>query len=116
MKITELEREDEAAWDAYVYDSAASTFYHQLRSVLIKLFKSLMWRNVVEKTYEYKPVYLIAKEESEIKGVLPLFIMRSWIFGKKRVSVAAYGGVCADNETVENAIVGEAKRIFIFIR
>jgi len=75
LQITKLEREDEAAWDAYVHNSPASTFYHQQRSVLIKLFKSLMWRNVVEKTYKHKPVYLVAKEEGEIKGVLPLFPM-----------------------------------------
>jgi hypothetical protein len=75
LEITELETEDETAWDAYVYNSKTSTFHHQQRSVLIKLFKSLMWRNVVEKTYKHKPIYLIAKEESEIKGVLPLFLM-----------------------------------------
>ena len=69
-RITELETEDEAAGDACVYNSAISTFYHQQRSVLIELFKSLMLRNVVEKTYKYKPVYLIAKEEGEIKGVV----------------------------------------------
>ena len=38
LQITGLEREDEAAWDAYVHNSPASTFYQQLRSVLIKLF------------------------------------------------------------------------------
>jgi len=32
---------------AYVLSSPTSTFYHQLRSVLIKLFESL----IVEKTY-----------------------------------------------------------------
>ena len=102
LRITELEREDEAAWDAYVRSSPASTFYHQIG-----------WRNVVEKTYKHKPVYLVAKEESEIKGVLPLFLMRSLVFGKKLVSVpfAPYGGVCADNETAERALVEEAKRI-----
>ncbi|MBK5191579.1 MAG: hypothetical protein JJE19_08850, partial [Methanosarcinales archaeon] len=78
-----------------------STFYHQLRSVLIKLFKSLM----VEKTYKHKPIYLIAKEEE--------FLMKSMLFGKKLVSVpfGPYGGVCADNRTIENAPVEEAKRI-----
>ncbi|KAF5438016.1 hypothetical protein C5S35_01115 [Candidatus Methanophagaceae archaeon] len=102
LRITELEREDEAAWDAYVHNSQASTFYHQIG-----------WRNVVEKTYKHKPIYMIAKEDSEIKGVLPLFLMRSWFFGKKLVSVpfAPYGGVCADNETAERALVGEAKRV-----
>jgi len=42
MGITELRREEENAWDSYVYNSNSSTFYHQLRSVLIKLFQSLM--------------------------------------------------------------------------
>jgi hypothetical protein len=80
-----------------------------------KLFKSLMWRNVVEKTYKHKPIYLIAKEEREVKGVLPLFLMRSLVFGNKLVSVpfALYGGVCADNETAERALVGEAKRFML---
>ena len=65
---------------------------------------------MVEKTYKHKPVYLVAKEESEIKGVLPLFLMRSGLFGKKRDSVpfAPYGYVCTDNGTVEKALVGEA--------
>ena len=60
LEITELHnREDEKAWDSYVYNSNSSTFYHQLRSVLIKLFHcvSLM----VEKIYKHKPIYLIAK-------------------------------------------------------
>jgi len=113
LRITELERKDEAAWDAYVYNSPTSTFYYQQRSILIKLFKSLMWRNVVEKTYKHKPIYLMAKEDSEIKGALPLFLMRSWVFGKKLVSVpfAPYGGVCANNKIVEEALIEEAKRI-----
>ena len=102
MQITELRKEEEKAWDAYVYNSNSSTFYHQIG-----------WRNVVEKTYKHKPIYLVAKEEGEIRGVLPLFLMKSIFFGKKLVSVpfAPYGGVCADNETVKNALIEEAKRI-----
>jgi len=38
MEITELQKEEENAWDAYIRKSSSSTFYHQLRSVL-KLFK-----------------------------------------------------------------------------
>ena len=102
MEITELRREEEKAWDSYVHKSSSSTFYHQLG-----------WRNVVKKTYKHKPIYLVAKENGEIRGVLPLFLMRSVIFGKKLVSVpfAPYGGACADNETIENALIEEAKRI-----
>jgi len=40
---------------------------------------------VVEKAYNHKPLYLIAKENGEIKGVLPLFLMKKGriIFEKK---------------------------------
>ena len=38
---------------------------------------------MVEKAYNHKPLYLIAKENGEIKGVLPLFLMKSIIFEKK---------------------------------
>jgi len=102
MEITKLRREEEKAWDSYIHNSNSSTFYHQIG-----------WRNVVEKTYKHKPIYLVAKEEGEIKGVLPLFLMKSMFFGKKLVSVpfAPYGGVCMSNETVENALVEEAKEI-----
>ena len=65
LEITELHKKDEKAWDSYVYNSISSTFYHQLRSVLIKLFQSLM----VEKTYKHRPVYLISKEEEEEEGM-----------------------------------------------
>jgi len=100
MEITELRREDEKAWDEYVYNSNNSTFYHQLG-----------WRNVVTRTYKHRPVYLVAKEGGELKGILPMFLMRSVIFGKKLVSVpfAPYGGVCADSETVEKALIDEVK-------
>jgi hypothetical protein len=94
LEIAELKRENEKAWDSYVHNSDSSTFYHQIG-----------WRNVIEKTYKHKSVYLIAKEEE--------FLMRSMLFGKKLVSVpfGPYGGVCADNETVKDVLIDEAKRI-----
>jgi len=62
MQIPELHNKDEKAWDSYVLKSSTSTFYHQLRSVLIQLFQSLM----VQKTYKHRPLYLIAKEGYEV--------------------------------------------------
>ena len=106
MEITELRREEEKAWDSYIYKSSSSTFYHQLG-----------WRNVVKKTYKHKPIYLVAKENDEIKGVLPLFLMKSMIFGKKLVSVpfAPYGGVCADDGIAEKMLIEEAIRITLTV-
>ena len=102
MEISELRKEEEKAWDSYVYNSNSSTFYHQIG-----------WRNAVQKTYKHKPVYLVAKEGGEIRGILPIFLMRSVIFGKKLISVpfAPYGGVCADDEIAEKMLIEEAIRI-----
>jgi len=102
IEIYKLERGEEKEWDAYVLKHPNSTFFHQIG-----------WKRVVEKTYKHKPIYLIAREEGEVKGVLPLFLMRSMIFGKKLVSVpfAPYGGVCADDEMAEKMLIEEAIRI-----
>jgi hypothetical protein len=105
LEIYKLQKEEEKAWDSYVHKSNNSTFYHQIGG-----------KNVVEKTYKHK-LFFGAKEEGEIKGILPMFLRRSVIFGKKLVSVpfAPYGGVCADSKLIEKALIEEAKRIFIFI-
>ena len=102
IEIYELERREEKEWDAYVLEHPNSTFFHQIG-----------WRNVVQETYKHKPIYLVAKEEGNIKGILPLFLMKGVIFGTKLVSVpfAPYGGVCADDEIAEKMLVEEAIRI-----
>ncbi|VUT26082.1 MAG: hypothetical protein MOIL_01377 [Candidatus Methanolliviera sp. GoM_oil] len=65
MEISELRTGEEDAWDSYVYESDASTFYHQIG-----------WRNVVLKTYGHKPRYLVARgDDGGIIGVLPMFLM-----------------------------------------
>ncbi len=83
MEICELKNSDEKAWDEYVLNHPDSTFYHQTG-----------WKHVVEKSYGHKPYYLLAKEDGVIKGVLPLFFMKSLLFGRKLVSLpfAPYGG------------------------
>jgi len=97
LEIAELRNKDEKAWDSYVLKSSTTTFYHQIG-----------WRNVVEKTYKHKPIYLIAKEEGEIRGILPLFMI-----GNKLVSLpfAPYGGACADDGTIEDLLIEKAKSI-----
>jgi len=102
MEICELKKDDEKAWNEYVFKHPESTFYHQIG-----------WKHVVEKSYGHKPYYLLARENREIKGVLPLFFMKSLIFGNKLVSLpfASYGGVIADNKTIAKALIEESKRI-----
>lgn len=97
LKICELKKEDEKAWDDYVHKSDSSTFYHQIG-----------WKNAIQKTYKQKLIYLIAKEDSEIRGILPLFLV-----GRKLVSIpfAPYGGACVDDGTIEDLLIKKAKSI-----
>ena len=92
MEICLIRKEDEKAWNDYVLNHSDSTFYHQIG-----------WKNVVEKSYGHKPYYYLAKEDGEIKGVLPLFFMKSLLFGKKLVSLpfAPYGGAIGDKNSVK---------------
>lgn len=89
-------------WDKYVLRSEAATIYHQIG-----------WKDVIEKTFGHKPYYLIAKENGEVKGILPLFLMQSKIFGSYLVSIPFfdYGGVIADNQEVAQKLITKAIEI-----
>lgn len=102
VEICELKKEDEKAWDEYVFNNPSSTFYHQIE-----------WKNVVEKTYGHKPYYLIAKENEKICAVLPLFFMKSIFFGKKLISLpfSPYGGAIGDNSIFEKMLIDRAIKI-----
>ncbi|MBZ4646270.1 MAG: FemAB superfamily protein [Clostridia bacterium] len=102
MEIRKLKDNEEQIWDEYVLKSKSSTFYHLIG-----------WKNVVEKTYGHEPFYLIAEEKGEIMGILPLFLLKSRNFGRKLVSVpfAPYGGVCAENSEIENALIENVKTL-----
>lgn len=104
LEISDLHRNEEKVWDEYVYNHSGSTFYHQIG-----------WKKVVEETYRHKPIYLVGKEDGEIKGILPLFLMKSRIFGTKLVSIpfGPYGGTCADNKMIENRLLEEARRLTV---
>jgi serine/alanine adding enzyme len=102
MEICELKKEDEEAWDEYVLKHAGSTFYHQIG-----------WKNVIIRTYGHKSFYMVAENFGDIKGILPLFFMKSPIFGNKLISVpfAPYGGAIGESYEIENLLVEKAIEI-----
>lgn len=102
MEICELKEEDEKAWDEYVLNHPGSTFYHQTR-----------WKKVVMKSYGHKPYYLLAKEDGKIRGLLPLFLIKNMLFGRKLVSVpfAPYGGAIGDNQAIEDLLIEYAVNV-----
>ena len=90
---------DAGEWDSLVRKREDSTFFHQMA-----------WKSVIQKTYGHQPLYLAAREDGKLKGVLPLFLMRHLLFGRFLISVpfGDYGGVCADTEDAASALLGKA--------
>lgn len=92
----------EAEWDRYVRLAAGGTFFHQLG-----------WRWLVERCFGHKAHYLAALREGRIVGALPLFELKSLLFGHSLVSIpfAIGGGVVADDREAARALIGEAKAL-----
>lgn len=87
----------EAEWDRYVKTAPGGTFFHQLG-----------WRWLVERTFGHRAHYLTALRDGNIVGVLPLFELKSLLFGHSLVSIpfAIGGGIVA--ETADDAAAGRA--------
>jgi len=108
ISVTEVKVDDAGkAWDRYV-------LYHPLASG----YHLTAWRRVVENTSGHTTIYLMASDEhDEVRGVLPLVLLSSRLFGRFLVSMPFfnYGGVLADTleaqEALLEAAIGLAKEL-----
>jgi FemAB-related protein (PEP-CTERM system-associated) len=95
---------DAPAWDAYVAAHPDASAYH-----------AWSWRRVFEQAFDHECVYLAARRDGALTGVLPLVAFRSLLFGRFLVSLPFfnYGGLLAGDEGARRALVeaaGEAAR------
>lgn len=92
---------DSAAWDRFVDGHADATLYHRWQ-----------WRGLLERALRQETVYLSARQDGRITGVLPLVCFRSALFGRFLVSlpVVNYGGVLAESPIAARALVARAAR------
>jgi len=99
MQVKRLQPADEVRWEKYV-----------LRHPQGHMFHSLKWRNAVWRTFGHEPYYLWLEDEGRVRGILPLFFVRSWLFGRQLVSVpfGVYGGILADSEAAGQRLVEAA--------
>jgi FemAB-related protein (PEP-CTERM system-associated) len=97
---------DDASWNAYVRNHPHGTVFHLLE-----------WKEAVRDTFDHRPLYLLAEagssqggNENAILGILPLFEIKSRIFGHSLVSVpfAELGGPLADSEEILNGLIDRA--------
>lgn len=76
MKAELLEKKDENLYQGFVDSTVDSCIYHTLE-----------WKRIIERTYGYKPYYVVVKDDERIIGALPLFEVRSFFFGRRLVSI-----------------------------
>ena len=89
-------------WKSYV-DSAADAVPAHL----------LEWRDLFYNIFDYQPIYLAARRNGEICGVLPAFDIDSLFLGKHIISVPFLnsGGISARDEAAFSALMNEARNI-----
>ena len=94
--------EDLEAWDRFVDSSVEGTIFH-----------GIAWKKVVEEVFHHTPRYLLAHDNGELRGVLPLFEVRGLLTGHVLVSVpyAVYGGICAADEAAADVLVAAAREV-----
>lgn len=90
---------DRQAWDACVEDSPAATLCHRSE-----------WMSVIEEVWGHANHSLVAESEGRVRGVLPLFLIRSRLFGTRLVSTpnAVYGGPVATEGRAKRRLVEAA--------
>ena len=96
MNVRYYTSDDHVNWNRYVAGNPDGTIFHRIE-----------WKNIIEETFGFKSTYLIADENGEIVGVLPLFYIKSPFAGKCLISVpfAVYGGILAKDDIVELALL-----------
>ncbi|MGH9429007.1 MAG: FemAB family XrtA/PEP-CTERM system-associated protein, partial [Terriglobia bacterium] len=101
MEVGLLENEL-AAWDSYVLNHPGACNYHQSR-----------WKSVIEQGFGHPSRYLHVTNAGRIVGILPLVLMKSLLFGRFLVSLPFfnYGGILADGQDAEEALLASAKEI-----
>jgi FemAB-related protein (PEP-CTERM system-associated) len=90
-------------WDCYIRNHPNRTVFHTSN-----------WQKLIQSSFNHQPVHLISKNQTgDITGILPLFFVRSRLFGRMLVSTpqSAYGGILSDNESVACELLASAQEL-----
>ena len=102
MQIRTVIDSDQPAWDDYVLNHPNGLAYHQFA-----------WKNAISEAYGFTDCYLLAEEQGEIVGVLPLIDFKASFCGRSLVSLpyCDVGGCLADNEEISTALQNQSVEI-----
>lgn len=90
---------DRPAWNKFVDDTPAGTFFHRYA-----------WSDVLRESFGYAPQFLIAEQSEAIVGLLPLVHKTSVLFGDALISLpfCSYGGPLGVSSSVTNLLAEQA--------
>src|SRR3990172_9943397 len=93
-------------WDSFVMSSEDSSLFHLTG-----------WKDAVEKIFGHKSHYIMAISDDKILGILPLFEIKSRLFGHALVSVpfGVYGGISAHTGKVFDMLKCSAETLATLI-
>jgi FemAB-related protein (PEP-CTERM system-associated) len=88
-----------SAWDDFVNAHPDATFFHLAA-----------WRTVIQRAFRHRPFYLLAEQDGAIAGILPLFQVKSALFGHRLISnpFCVYGGILAASPEAHQALANHA--------
>lgn len=91
---------DEAVWDQFVQSHQEACGYH-----------AAAWSGLIKRVFGHTTYYLMARDQEEqVRGVLPLVLMKSTLFGRFLTSMPFfnYGGVLFESVDVRDALLEAA--------
>jgi len=95
VDIQVLNEENRIDWDEFVWKCSAATHFHLGG-----------WKTVLEAVFGHNPHYLLAKDGTHIRGILPLIPVNSRLTGRYVTSLP--GGLCAENEQTAHLLIEAA--------
>ncbi|MDG3088271.1 FemAB family PEP-CTERM system-associated protein [Vibrio hannami] len=99
LQIRTITDDDYQSWDSYVDKQDLGSFFHLTG-----------WIDVIKSISNHKSHYLMASNQGEIVGILPLIEQKSWIFGHSLISTpfCVYGGALANSDEIREKLELEA--------
>jgi FemAB-related protein (PEP-CTERM system-associated) len=97
-----LADEDIAAWQQFASARPGCGLYHDVA-----------WRDVVAGAYGHRPLYVVAKRNGAISGVVPLVLTASRLFGRSLTSLPFldFAGIVADDGESRDALLAKAEQL-----
>jgi FemAB-related protein (PEP-CTERM system-associated) len=96
VQVTLCQAEISDAWSALIRERDDAN-----------LGQAAQWHTVIRQAYRHTPLYLQAEDSAGVGGILPTFLIRSWVFGTTITSMPFLdaGGPCASSDILADALV-----------